>query len=111
MCVLPVCSVTFVSNEWVAVALIGLAASAHQGWAANLFMLVSDTMPGETVASVVGIGGFAGSLGGMGIAAFVGWVLETTNSYTAPFILAALAYPTALLVMHFLLPHGGRKKA
>ncbi len=44
--------------------------------------------------------------GGIGFAEFVGWVLHTTNSYTAPLIFAALAYPTALLLMHFLLPRG-----
>ena len=47
----------------------------------------------------------------MGVAEFVGWIPHTTNSYTAPFILAALAYPTALLLMHFPLPRGGWNEA
>ena len=102
ICVLPICIVPTVSHLWTAVLLIGLAASAHQGWAANLFTLVSDTMPQHTVGSVVGIGGFAAAIGGMGIAKFTGYVLETTGSFAIPFALAALAYPTALLLIYLL---------
>ncbi len=102
--VVPVFLVSSVSNLWVAVLLIGLAASAHQGWSANLFTLVSDTMPRHSVASVVGLGGFAGAIGGMGIAQFVGYILETTGSYRLPFLLAASAYPLALAIIYILLP-------
>lgn len=102
--VVPVFLVSSVSNLWVTVLLIGLAASAHQGWAANLFTLVSDTMPRHSVASVVGIGGFAAAIGGMFIAQITGYVLETTGSYAIPFLIAASAYPVALLVIHFLQP-------
>lgn len=85
--------------------LIGLAASAHQGWSANLYTLVSDTMPRQSVASVVGIGGFAAAIGGMCIATFTGYILQTTGSYRLPFILAAVAYPTALAIMTMLRPY------
>ena len=42
-----------------AVALISLAAAAHQGWSANMFTLASDMFPRQAVGSVVGIGGMA----------------------------------------------------
>jgi ACS family hexuronate transporter-like MFS transporter len=104
--VVPVFLVSSVANLWVAVLLIGLAASAHQGWSANLFTIVSDTMPRHSVASVVGIGGFAAAVGGMCIAKVTGYVLETTGSYTIPFLIAACAYPTALVIIRLLQPKG-----
>jgi MFS transporter, ACS family, hexuronate transporter len=102
--VVPIFVVPAVSNLWAAVLLISLAAAAHQGWSANLFTLVSDTMPRPSVSSVVGIGGFAGAVGGMFIAKFTGYVLEVTGSYLLPFALAAIVYPAALLVIQLLLP-------
>jgi ACS family hexuronate transporter-like MFS transporter len=64
LCVTPVLIVTMV-GDWTAVLLIGFAASAHQAWSANLFTTVSDMFPKNAVASVVGIGGMAGSAGGI----------------------------------------------
>ncbi|MGB4843180.1 MAG: MFS transporter, partial [Ferruginibacter sp.] len=45
---------------WIPVILIGIGASAHQAWSANIFTTVSDMFPKKSVASVVGIGGMAG---------------------------------------------------
>lgn len=105
LCEVPVCLAPLVSNVWVAVCLIGLAASAHQGFSANLFTTVSDTMPRFTVSSAVGIGGLAGSIGGMFVAQLVGHILEWThNNYFVPFAIAASAYLTVLLIIHLLLP-------
>jgi len=83
---------------------IGLAAAAHQGFSANLFTLSSDLFPSRAVGSVVGIGGMAGAIGGMLIAEAVGHVLQWTNSYMIPFLIAASAYFLALLVIHLLSP-------
>lgn len=104
LAVVPIFVVPVVSSLWVAVFLISLAAAAHQGWSANLFTLVSDTMPRQSVSSIVGIGGFAGAVGGMFVAKLTGYVLEFTGSYLLPFALAALAYPVALLMIQLLLP-------
>ena len=104
LCVVPVFAVCKVSNLWVAVGLLGLAAAAHSGFAANLFTLVSDTMPRESISSVVGIGGMAGSIGGMLIAKVAGYVLEWTGSYQPMFIIASSAYLIALVIMHLLVP-------
>ena len=79
VCALAVLPMVFASGAkdlWVAVALIGLAAAAHQGWSANLFTLVSDMFPRQAVGSVVGLGGMAGAIGGMLIAKLTGYILE-----------------------------------
>jgi ACS family hexuronate transporter-like MFS transporter len=90
---------------WSAVLLIGLAAAAHQGFSANLYTLVSDTVPRKAVSSVTGIGGMAGAVSGMLIAKLVGWVLDATGkNYFIPFLLAGFAYLVALAVIHLLLP-------
>ena len=104
LCVVPIVFVSQTSNIWVAVALIGLAASAHQGWSANVFTMTSDLFPRRAVGSVVGIGGMAGAVGGMLIAKVVGYVLQWTGSYLPIFIIAGSAYLTALLVVHLLVP-------
>jgi len=70
-------------NLWLAVALVSLAAAAHEGWSANLFTLASDMFPKRALGSVVGIGGTAGSIGGMLVALVVGEILETTGSLLA----------------------------
>ena len=62
--VLPLAFVSQVGN-WSAVLLIGLAGAAHQAWSANLFTTVSDMFPARTVATVTGLGGTAGSVGGI----------------------------------------------
>jgi MFS transporter, ACS family, hexuronate transporter len=104
LCVVPIFFASQASSLWLAVFLIGLAASAHQGFSANLYTLVSDTIPRKAVSSVVGIGGMAGAIGGMLIAKFMGYILESTGSYVIPFALPGLAYLTALLIIHLLLP-------
>ncbi len=104
LCVVPIVFAVQASSLWVAVALISLATAAHQGWSANLFTLVSDTFPRRAVGSVVGIGGFAGSLAGMLIATVTGYLLQWTGSYVPIFFVAASAYLFALMVIHLLLP-------
>src|SRR5580658_2320615 len=104
LCVLPIASVYRLSGLWPATVLIGLAAAGHQGFSANLFTLSSDLFPSRAVASVVGIGGMAGAIGGMLIAEIVGHVLQWTGSYMVPFFIAASAYLIALLFIHLLSP-------
>lgn len=107
ICALAVTPIVFAVNAqnlWLAVALIGLATAGHQGWSANVFTLTSDMFPRHAVASVVGIGGFAGAVGGMLIATFTGFLLETTGSYMIVFLMAGSAYLLALAVVHLLAP-------
>ena len=104
LCVLPIAWVYRISGLWPATILIGLAAAGHQGFSANLLTLSSDLFPSRAVASVVGIGGMSGAVGGMLIAEIVGHVLQWTGSYMIPFFIAASAYMVALLFIHLLSP-------
>ena len=63
-------------SYWLPVILIGIGASAHQAWSANIFTTVSDMFPKKTVASVTGIGGMAGGLGGILINKIGGWLFD-----------------------------------
>ena len=83
---------------------IGLATAAHQAFSANLYTLPSDLFPRAAVGSVIGIGGTVGALGGMGMALFTGYVLDTTGSYAVLFAICASAYVLALLAVHLLTP-------
>jgi ACS family hexuronate transporter-like MFS transporter len=90
---------------WPAVALLSLAAAAHQGWSANLFTLVSDLFPAPAVGSVTGMGGFAGSFSGMLAAPLIGYWLDFSHgSYRPLFVLGGGAYLLALGVIQWLTP-------
>ena len=102
--VVPIVFASTVNNLWVAVALIAVAASAHQGWSANLFTLTSDMFPRAAVGTVVGFGGMAGAVGGMGIAKVTAYLLETTGSYVPVFLMAGFMYLIALVIIHALVP-------
>jgi len=104
LCVVPVFAASSVSHLWVATFLVGLAASAHQGFAANLYTLVSDTAPRQAVSSIVGIGGMAGAIGGMFIAKLAGYILQWTGQYHVLFAIAAGAYLVNLLIIHAINP-------
>lgn len=102
MCALIILPVMFVSktqNLWVAVVLIALAAAGHQGWASNIFTIVSDIYPKKAVGSMMGLSGFAGAVGGALSATFVGILLETTGSYFLIFLLAASVYMINWLIL------------
>ncbi|WP_236585228.1 MFS transporter [Dyella sp. EPa41] len=107
LCALLVVPIVFAAkadNVWLAVALVGLATAGHQGWSANVYTLASDLFPRRAVASVVGIGGFAGAVGGMLISTVIGLLLQLTGSYVPVFMLAGGAYLVALAIVHGLAP-------
>jgi len=102
--VVPIFTATSLKSEWAAIALLSIAAGAHQGWSANLFTTSSDMFPRSAVGAVVGIGGMAGSAGGAIFAFFAGHILQLTHSYTILFGLAAGAYLLALIILYLLAP-------
>lgn len=116
ICVVPVVAAPLVKGTymlpggfsidalWIAVLLIGLAAAAHQGFSANMFTLASDMFPRYAVASVVGIGGFAGAMGGYLMNRGAGRLKDLTGNYFGMFAIAASAYLLALLIIHLLVP-------
>src|SRR5690606_12057105 len=96
---------------WVPVLLIGIGASAHQAWSANIFTTVSDLFPKAAVASVVGIGGMAGGIGGVVITKVAGALFDhykalghIETGYTIMFAFCAVAYLVAWVVMKALVP-------
>jgi MFS transporter, ACS family, hexuronate transporter len=98
-------------NTWLAVATIAIACSAHQAWSANIFTTVSDMFPKRAVASVTGLGGMAGALGGVLIARIAGLLLAHFTSigkielgYGILFVICGSAYVVAWVVMHLLAP-------
>lgn len=102
--VVPIYMASSVRSVWTAIALISLAAGAHQGWSANLFTTSSDMFPRSVVGSVVGIGSMAGSVGSALFAFFAGHALQLTHSYAILFAMAAGAYLLALAVLYWLAP-------
>jgi ACS family hexuronate transporter-like MFS transporter len=102
--VVPIFTAASVKSLWAAIALIGVAAGAHQGWSANLFTTSSDMFPRSAVGAVVGIGGMAGSAGSALFAFFAGHILQLTHSYAILFGIASSAYLLALIVMYLLAP-------
>ncbi|HVT98512.1 MAG TPA: MFS transporter [Acidobacteriaceae bacterium] len=104
LCVLPVFAAPYIHHLWVVVGLVGLATAAHQGWSANLFTLPSDMFPKAAVASVIGIGGMAGAIGGVLMQLATGYIVKLTNSYVPLFVIACLAYVVALAIIHGITP-------
>lgn len=113
LCVIPVVFAQLAGsyNMWFAVFIIGFAASAHQAWSANIFTTASDMFPKRAVASVVGIGGMAGSFGGILIAWVAGILFDhyktlgkIETGYYIMFIVCGSAYIIAWVIMHFLAP-------
>lgn len=104
LAVVPIYFAPFVDSVWLAVVIIGLAGSAHQGWSANLFSVVSDTMPKETISSVVGLGGFVAYFTGGFVNGFTGVILQRTGSYVWVFAYFSTMYLLSLAAMQLLVP-------
>jgi ACS family hexuronate transporter-like MFS transporter len=114
LCVLPVVLSQYAGriNMWLAVLVIGIAASAHQAWSANIFTTVSDMFPKKATASVTGIGGMMGGMGGI----LLTWAVQKNmfvyyrsinqieTAYFIMFLICGGAYLLAWLIMHLLVP-------
>ncbi len=113
VCVAPIILVRFTDHIWPAVALISLAAAAHQAWSATIFTTVSDNFPKTAVGSVVGAGNMAGSAGGILFPLFIGIVLDhfkvlgiLSTGYNIIFAICGSAYLVAWVVMYGLMRRG-----
>ncbi len=113
-CVLPIVFAQLLGSldMWLAVLVIGLAAAAHQAWSANIFTTVSDMFPKSATASVTGIGGMFGGIGGIMLSLFVQKKMfvyyESINQiqtgYYIMFFICGAAYLLGWLIMHLLVP-------
>ena len=104
LAVVPVFLAPFAGSVWLAVLIVGIAGSAHQGWSANLFSLVSDTMPKEAISSVVGLGGFVAYFTGGFVNGITGHILEKTGSYVVVFTYFSGMYVFSLIAIQLLVP-------
>ena len=109
--VLPIFLATYMPSVGLTVLVVGLAGSAHQGWSANLFSVVSDTMPKQAISSTVGLGGFVCFVTGAFASEAIGWILKTTGSYSSIFATASLLYLASLAFIHLLVPRIGGEDA
>ena len=112
-CVFPIVFAQLLGslNMWFAVFVIGFAAAAHQAWSANMYTVVSDRFPKHTVASVTGIAGMFGAIGGIFLSLFVQKNLfvhyraihQIETAYYIMFFLSGTAYLLAWVIMQTLL--------
>ncbi len=103
--VLPLLFVSGLDNMWLAVLLIGMALAGHQAFSSNLLSIPPDMFPKRAVASVIGLGGFAGGIGGMIMAKSTGLVLDATGgNYSVIFATCTVVYFIAVLAIHLLSP-------
>jgi MFS transporter, ACS family, hexuronate transporter len=106
LAVIPIIFARLATDVWAAVAIISLAAAAHQAWSANLFTIVSDTVPTKSVSSVVGVGGMMGAVSSTVFPLIVGFTLDhyklmgnITTGYNLIFIFCGSAYIIAWLII------------
>lgn len=113
-CVTPIvfAQIAGTVSMWGAVFVIGIAASAHQAWSANIFTTVSDMFPKRTVGAVTGIGGMFGGLGGILLSLLVQKRMfvyfesigQIKTAYYIMFFICGSAYLLAWFIMHVLVP-------
>jgi len=105
LAIVPTALAPRAGSLWTAVLIVSLAAAAHQGWSANVYTLASDMFPPSAVASVSGIGGFAGAMGGVLFQWLTGRILDATGgNYASIFAVCGFAYVTAWTIIHVLAP-------
>lgn len=94
----------FAPKAWMAIALISVSTSAHQGWSANVYTLASDLFPRRAVATIIGMAGAGGAIGGMIIAPVAGYTLQWFHTYVPLFIVGGVMHPLALGLVHLIVP-------
>lgn len=105
LAIVPTSLAPHAGSLWTAVLIVAVAAAAHQGWSANVYTLASDMFAPSAVASVSGIGGFAGAAGGVLFQWLTGRILDATGSnYSSIFLMCAFAYVMAWTIIHLLAP-------
>ncbi len=93
----------FADHAWIAIILVGIACAAHAAWSANIFIMASDCFPLKIVASITGLGGFAGALGGLLLATLAPGFIITYFGYIPIFVFMGLLHPIAYFSVHMLI--------
>jgi MFS transporter, ACS family, hexuronate transporter len=103
--IVPTAFAPSANTMWTAVLIVAIAAAAHQAWSANVYTLASDMFPRSAVGSVVGIGAFAGAMGGVVFQRGVGRILDANGHNYAPiFAVCGSAYVVAWVIIHLIAP-------
>lgn len=108
LCMPVAATAVLVPKTWMAIILIGIATSAHQGWSANLYTTVSDCFPKNAVASVTGIGGFLGGMGGVIFTAVLPGYIISWFGYAPMFIMMGTFHLIAWTCVHVFLGQMGK---
>lgn len=87
-----------------AVMLLGVLMFAHGFWMTNYMTLIADLFPTSTVATVVGLSGTAGGLGGFIANLAVGRIVDAF-SFTPVFLVCGLLYPIGLVILFIAIPN------
>jgi ACS family hexuronate transporter-like MFS transporter len=85
------------SAEW-AIGLMSVLMLAHGLWISNFLGLLSDLFPSNAIATVTGLTGTAGGIGGMLSSLLVGPAVDRF-SFTPVFVIAGVLYPLALMLL------------
>jgi ACS family hexuronate transporter-like MFS transporter len=101
---MPVAAMSvFAPSAVLAIALVSIATAAHQGWSANLYTITSDHFPRNAVASVTGIGGCAGGLGGFLFSSIIPGFVITYFGYTPMILVMGAMHLAAWFFLQLLL--------
>ncbi|MEN6607301.1 MAG: MFS transporter, partial [Bryobacteraceae bacterium] len=88
----------FVSDAETAVFLMSVLMFAHGFWITNYMTMIGDMFPGRVVATVVGLTGTAGGIGGFLTSPLIGRIVQNF-SFAPVFIAAGLIYPISALII------------
>jgi ACS family hexuronate transporter-like MFS transporter len=102
--VMPVFLLSWIPSLALAIVFLSMATAAHQGWASNIYTIVSDIYPKSAIGSMTGLTSFAGAIGGIIFSPLVGWILQTTGNYQIIFAIASVAYLLAWLSLKIFIP-------
>ena len=112
---LTVLSAQFATNAWMVVAILSFTLAVHQAWSTNIFTLVVDLFPKQSVSSVTGIGAMSGAVGGMLFPLLVGYILDSykatgnlVGGYNLLFLICGLTYLFAWTIIHLLTRNSGQ---
>lgn len=91
----------FVTSVYTAIAMMSLLMFAHGFWITNYVTTIGDTFPKNRVASVMGITGLVGTIGGL-LANLVTGRIVQEYSFLPIWIVSGFLYPAAFIAIFFL---------
>ena len=88
----------YVQQIETAILLMSVLMFAHGFWITNYMTLIGDLFPSRMMATVVGITGTAGGIGGFMTSLVIGRVVQHI-SFTPVFVAAGVTYPICLVIL------------